>query len=457
LNAHSAPPRLEPDRDAVHQFLSALFVHADSSTFIALRAFDNRGREKKPFITDAATIGAPGILERVCARIAEAANHSTPLVFCPPIATFFTATRARTEDLANGVALSVECDHHPAAALASLTHLLGAPTITVASGGEWTNATTGEAEPKLHLHWRLREPTRRPSDHLLLREARQLATSLAGADATGTSVVHPFRWPGSWHRKAEPCLARIASRTENEIDLQEALERLRAAFPVGTEKTNGRADRPKCKGPLGFDTLAADEALDVAAALAAIRNADLPWDEWNRIGMATWAATQGKGFAAFDAWSQKSVKYNPDVTRGRWDHYPSSPPNDIGAGTLFYLAAQAKPGWRKPSAAIQISNDRPSGPEAAEGADTPSDRPVIQIIAGELPRMADEAEAALTAAGLPIFVRAGALVRPVTEAVPAARGRSTTIAKLRELCLDAMLDLVSTAAEFQRFDGRSKA
>jgi RecA-family ATPase len=78
----------------------------------------------------------------------------------------------------------------------------------------------------------------------------------------------------------------------------------------------------------------------VAAALDRIDNPDLPWVEWNRIGMAAWRATDGstEGLAAFETWSAKSTKHNPATTRQRWAHFASSPPRLIGAGTLFYLA-----------------------------------------------------------------------------------------------------------------------
>ena len=79
---------------------------------------------------------------------------------------------------------------------------------------------------------------------------------------------------------------------------------------------------------------------------------------------------------------------------------------------MFYRAAEAVPGWRKPSDYNKANDDQPSktGSERANTANTSRERPVIQIAAGELPRMVDEAEAALIAAETPIFVRAGALV-----------------------------------------------
>jgi AAA domain/Primase C terminal 2 (PriCT-2) len=67
--------------------------------------------------------------------------------------------------------------------------------------------------------------------------------------------------------------------------------------------------------------------------------------------MATHRATSGsdEGKDAFHAWSAKSAKYDPDVVDARWDHYERSPATEIGAAKIFALAAEAVPGWRKPS------------------------------------------------------------------------------------------------------------
>ena len=86
----------------------------------------------------------------------------------------------------------------------------------------------------------------------------------------------------------------------------------------------------------------------VAAALAALPNDDLGWSDWNRIGMATWRATKGSddGLTAFLNWSSKSKKFDEGTARESWRHYASSPPTELGAGTLFYEANEAVPGWR---------------------------------------------------------------------------------------------------------------
>jgi putative DNA primase/helicase len=94
----------------------------------------------------------------------------------------------------------------------------------------------------------------------------------------------------------------------------------------------------------------ADPAI-IATALTFIPNT-VGWDEWNTIGMATWRATGGSeaGFAAFNTWSKKSDKYDPQYTSNKWIGYFKSPPTSIGAGTILYLANQHCPGWRERTA-----------------------------------------------------------------------------------------------------------
>lgn len=83
----------------------------------------------------------------------------------------------------------------------------------------------------------------------------------------------------------------------------------------------------------------------VLAALRVIRNDDLGWEEWNRVGMAAYRATRGRAYDGFDQFSQKSTKYNAAETLKRWRSFFKSPPTRIGAGTLFRLARQAEAGW----------------------------------------------------------------------------------------------------------------
>jgi hypothetical protein len=92
-----------------------------------------------------------------------------------------------------------------------------------------------------------------------------------------------------------------------------------------------------------------DAEMSVEEAMAAVEvipNDDLEWNDWNDRGMAIFRATGGKGFAAFDTLSQKSSKYHARRTLEKWRAYYTSPPKEIGAGSLIYWANEADPEWR---------------------------------------------------------------------------------------------------------------
>ncbi len=337
------------DRDMIAGFVDVLFRYADDGTYFQLRAFVDRSDGGTWGSWPVVKVNGAGLSELIdtAAHFAQqCANAAEPVVFCPPIVTLNNAITAAENDIANGIAISVEIDKNPSAARQRLEGLLGRATVAIESGGMWTCPLSGKVEPKLHWHLRLMEPTRTADNHLRLKECRRLAQQLVGADGSAVPLVHPLRWPGSWHRKGEPRLARIVALNEDaEIDLGDALDRLREAVAArgGDPNTADYTTRKISEPEANF--------FDIASAVAVIPNDDVGWDEWNKVGMATWAASRGSepGFHVFDRWSRKSAKYNPTVTRERWDHISKSPPNRIGFGTLAHLAKEARPEWRKPS------------------------------------------------------------------------------------------------------------
>jgi len=361
---------LIPDDAEMRRFLSALFRYAEPGTYVSLRAFDQQDRGRPPVHIEGVPIGdsLDAIVARAAAVAGRAASMADPAVFAPPVATFHSSQRARTADLANGLTLAVEMDEgRPEVARAMLESVLGVPvTLAMESGGEWVDPQTGQVHRKQHFHWRLTEPTTTAEDHARLREARWLAAVLVGADRTAAALAHPLRWPGSWNRKGRPRMARIVACNEAaEIDLGSTLERLLEAVEaagVGQAGASSVRVSAEAQAPLA----------DVTAALAAIPNGpDVHWDEWNRVGMATWRATGGapEGLEAWDAWSAKSPKYDSATNEQRWLHYATSPPGKVGAGTIFFLARAA--GWQRRPRAGERPRLRVVGEDA--GARTGTD------------------------------------------------------------------------------------
>ena len=81
-------------------------------------------------------------------------------------------------------------------------------------------------------------------------------------------------------------------------------------------------------------------------------------------------------------------------------------------------------------------------------------RPSIQIRAGELHDAATFAEQALRAADTPFYARGDELVRPVIMEVPASSGRNVKAPSLIAVTEPMMIDHLSRAAEFFKFDAR---
>jgi hypothetical protein len=238
---------LEADRDQIEIFVESLFRYASSGT-VSLRSFHEDRSE--PFqIVPSEINGKLVELIDIAERMAgQAANAAQPIVFCPPIATFHNGRRATEKDIAEGLALSVECDTHPQEARVKLEAILGPATLVVRSGGQWRDPQTGELQGKLHIHWRLSEPAT-DKQLALLKQARKLAARLAGGDPSNAPIVHPIRWPGSWHRKAKPRLCEIEhAEPDREIVLEDALEALEDASGAepevaGAQGSDGHENR----------------------------------------------------------------------------------------------------------------------------------------------------------------------------------------------------------------------
>ena len=120
------------------------------------------------------------------------------------------------------------------------------------------------------------------------------------------------------------------------------------------------------------------------------------------------------------------------------DSFFADDPGFQGDDEPVFTVEDAKP--RRPRPAPRDPNDQ---------------RPTILIAAGELDRVATEAEDALIQSGLPIFQRGLDLVRPITREVSASKGRMTVSAALQTMTPPALLDLYCSTALWQKFDARS--
>lgn len=116
---------------------------------------------------------------------------------------------------------------------------------------------------------------------------------------------------------------------------------------------------------------------------------------------------------------------------------------------------ETTPRRRRSGAAARSRSQRADDVHSSLPDDDP--RPAIDFVAGRIPEAVDGAEAALIEARAAIYARAGSLVRPVTETVPAADDRTTVVTKFRAMCPASMADHASRAMRFRRYDKRSEA
>ena len=443
----------------IAQFVSALFRYADQGTVIALRSFTHDKTDRVPRVQGFPAINGSmdAVVRAACKAATASANDPTPLVFCPPVATFRAGSRqARQEDLANGVAISVELDEGDTRVIKRrLEGLIGPATVVVASGGQWADPETGELHDKLHLHWRLSEPTTTAEEHAKLKHARNLVMLLAGADPSAVPLVHPLRWPGSWHRKGEPRLALIqASDPDAEVHLDEAL----AALEEAVEAAGLKGERGIKANAVPGQPQASIKRL--RPAVLAIPNADASWDDWNKMGALLHRATggAGDGLGLWVDWSMRSGKYVAGECDARWQHFGAHGFTRAGAGTLFYLAKAH--GYRRVIETLAVSEAAASDAEPEHSQKLERRAAAlepIEVIAGEIDVTATLGEQALIASRLPVFRRDTLLVRPFSRLVPASKGRMTISAGLDTIGQAALIDMLNQAVGWVKHDARAKA
>src|SRR5262249_44281067 len=100
---------------------------------------------------------------------------------------------------------------------------------------------------------------------------------------------------------------------------------------------------------------------------------------------------------------------------------------------------------------------QPGGPQpGAQPGPQLQTFPSIKIIAGELPRVVDEAERALLGAGHELYQRGGLVVRPVLSTLKTAHNRDTLAWRLVPLNSQHMIELMTRAARFLKWNERKK-
>ena len=186
---------------------------------------------------------------------------------------------------------------------------------------------------------------------------------------------------------------------------------------------------------------ATDPAM-LRAALAAIPNANLPFDDWLGMLYATKGALADEGLDAFRDWSARSSKHDEAFTVEQWT---KAQPRARGAGSVFWLAAQH--GWKRPVGPGDLRLEdfhafMPTGaylfaPAAALWPAASVDTrvqpwPIVDGEAAKPSRWLDQhrpIEQMTWAPGLPMLIEIGWFPRAAGSSAPGCQLSSTSIAR----------------------------
>ena len=84
-------------------------------------------------------------------------------------------------------------------------------------------------------------------------------------------------------------------------------------------------------------------------------------------------------------------------------------------------------------------------------------RPTIQFVGGKIPTIVDQAEAALVAAGLGIYQRGAFVVRPGQVSISVCNKREVSAQRILEVGDHALVEALTIAADWEKYDGRSES
>jgi putative DNA primase/helicase len=322
--------------------------------------------------------------------------------------------------------------------------------------------------------------------------------SLFGSDPSVCDPSRVMRLTGFPNRKEGQCyiVHRLSDVTppkdgysldEFRAALEEAERRSGAppARPDGPQPPGALSPRPNGHGAPSPRPNSHDKSL---AQKLAVTSPPTPWSEgeearlrsaltmissdarstWLKYGFALHDLAKadprwtGPGRTLFDQWSRTSFKFNEKDQDKTWASFNTrdyTGPRTTVA-TIYYDAKER--GWVDPG--ITIPAEARDG-AAGEAPEHTKDRPVIRIHGGGLAEETDAAELALLNSGRPIYIRADALVHPVSEDIRAADvtaldgqriKRFTKTARFRQFNIASLRDWMCRSIDFQHFDARSR-
>lgn len=325
-------------------------------------------------------------------------------------------------------------------------------------------------EPKVLLGYRLAMPADKIQTAALhftddpKEKPTKVEVLLRGQQFVGWGLhpetASPYRWPDE-----SPLTLDFTDLPETDEETihrfvaeAEAILRDAGAATKQERRQTTRSQETKGQRASGFKAGERPDRETVADALAHVPN-DFDYDGWVRIGFALYDGLGEAGRGLWEAWSATSPNDDAAFTSKKWSSFAGG--RSVKVATLFWHAAEN--GWKrqgvgrsgapKKDRTERRAKPDPEAPIAEESEDR---RPVVRFVNGRVPEAVDRMEMLLMEAGVELYSRAGALVRPVLDTVPAAKGRMTTVARMCPLTTVGLADMASRVMRFHRFDARAE-
>jgi hypothetical protein len=156
-------------------------------------------------------------------------------------------------------------------------------------------------------------------------------------------AIHPdTKKPYEWNGGGEPLnLPRNQLITLDESQAQEIIARCEVLLSMhGTPVERKAMTSGSLADRVPGEKLEAEDPILAMAALGAMPNPDLAFDDWLRVLYATKSALGEEGKDTFMSWSSKSIKHDQTFADKEWF---KAKPTRIGAGTLIWVAKRL--GW----------------------------------------------------------------------------------------------------------------
>ncbi|WP_202908420.1 AAA family ATPase [Labrys sp. WJW] len=214
----------DPDPEQIAHFLDTVFSWCEG--LIPLRGFVDKGqgRDGKPHNI---WIPADDTAPEKLATFAAWANREGAAVYVIP-GTVAEQGQARAADVLQMQAIVVDLDAGDIPAkLDHVTRHLGTPTLVIESGGR-----TPEGAAKLHVWWKLTEPSEGEDLATLCRLRGDIAVKVGG-DTHFRSAHQPIRVPGTvYHKHGHQRLVQIREHRTVEVDLADFAEKVAEMPPL---------------------------------------------------------------------------------------------------------------------------------------------------------------------------------------------------------------------------------